>query len=131
MNQADDIFKAFFGGKGGGDPFSMFFDMDDDGFPGMMGGKGGKGGRGPGGMQFVFGGPGMGMGGMPGMGKGMGGMGPMGGMFGGMGGMPGMGKGGPSRRAPPSFDEVPPGTTVTVHGLQKAPQHNGKSGSIQ
>ena len=25
-----------------------------------MGGKGGKGGRGPGGMQFVFGGPGMG-----------------------------------------------------------------------
>merc|ERR1719171_3394996 len=45
FQQADEIFKAFFGGN---DPFSMFFDDDDmqgGGFGGMFGGKGGRGGQ--------------------------------------------------------------------------------------
>mmetsp|Transcript_20325 Transcript_20325/g.43369 ORF Transcript_20325/g.43369 Transcript_20325/m.43369 type:complete len:359 (-) Transcript_20325:360-1436(-) len=125
FQHADDIFKAFFGG-GGGDPFSMFFDGGDEGFGGMHGM--------PGGTRVQFGGPGMGgMGGMGGFEGLFGGMG-MGGM-GGMGGMPRgfMGKGGGKGRAPqkphPAW-AIPIGTTVVVRGLEKAPQHNGKTGSI-
>jgi curved DNA-binding protein CbpA len=125
FQQADDIFKAFFGGQ---DPFSMFFSQDDDGFGGM-GGKGGP--------RVVFrSGPG---------GGGMGGMGGMpGGMFfdmggGGMGGMPGMGGMGkgmgskgaaPQRRAPTPAYVLPDHTTVTIRGLVKAQEHNGKTGKI-
>mmetsp|Transcript_156403 Transcript_156403/g.284528 ORF Transcript_156403/g.284528 Transcript_156403/m.284528 type:complete len:191 (+) Transcript_156403:155-727(+) len=78
FQQADEIFKAFFGGN---DPFSMFFGgEDDDGMPGMFGGRGM-----PGGTRVVF------RSGMPGASGGMGGMGgmPMGSMpMGTMGGMP-------------------------------------------
>eukprot|EP00401_Gymnodinium_catenatum_P007933 CAMPEP_0117606038 /NCGR_PEP_ID=MMETSP0784-20121206/79504_1 /TAXON_ID=39447 /ORGANISM="" /LENGTH=311 /DNA_ID=CAMNT_0005409103 /DNA_START=31 /DNA_END=966 /DNA_ORIENTATION=- len=59
FQQADEIFKAFFGGN---DPFSMFFGDDDDGPGGFFGGRGG-----PGGPRVVFS-----TGGMPG-GSGMGG----------------------------------------------------------
>lgn len=125
FQQADDIFKAFFGGQ---DPFSMF-GFDDDG-PGGMGGMfGGAGGR----PRVVFQ-----SGGMPGMG-GKGGMGGMGGFPGGMSfdmggmGMPGMmgkgGKGAP-RKAPMPQYALPENTYVTIRGLTKAQEHNGKTGKI-
>lgn len=127
FQQADDIFKAFFGGQ---DPFSMF-GFDDDGRGGMPGMFGG----GAGGPRVMFQG---GKGGMPGMGGGMGMPGGM--MFdmGGMGGMPGMmggmGKGGrssqSSRKAPMPPHAMPEGTTVTIRGLAKAQEHNGKTGKI-
>jgi curved DNA-binding protein CbpA len=123
FQQADDIFKAFFGGQ---DPFSMFFQGGDDGFPGMFGGAGGP--------RVVFQ---QGPGGKGGMGGGD----PFGGMFfgggmpgmGGMGGMPGMGKGmgkAAPRRAPTPAYALPDGTTVTIRGLQKAQEHNDKTGKI-
>lgn len=122
FQQADEIFKAFFGGN---DPFSMFFGGDDDGMPGMFPGRGGM----PGGTRVVF------QTGMPG-GSGMGGMGGPFGAFemGGMGGMPGMmggkgrGKGGPRRPPPPPDHAMANGTSVVVRGLTKAPEHNGKQG---
>lgn len=120
FQQADEIFKAFFGGN---DPFSMFFGGDDDDGPGGFFGKGM-----PGGTRVVFGG-------MPG-GSGM----PGGGMFdmGGMGGFPGgmrMGKGagkGGRRSAPPPPPQhaMPIGTAVVVRDLAKAQEHNGKQGKI-
>jgi len=112
FEQADDIFKHFFGG---GDPFSMFFGED--------GGKGmGKGG----GKQIFFGAPGMGggMGGFPGMDGGMGG-------FPGMPGMMGKGgHGGPAKPPPPPAHAMPRGTRVVVRNLTKAADHNGKKGKI-
>lgn len=125
FQQADEIFKAFFGGN---DPFSMFFGGDDDDGPGGMFGKGMGGGQ-----RVIFGG-----GGMPGMGGGQqffdmgGGMG--GGFPGGMrmGGGKGMGKGGGKRSAPPPPPQhaMPVGTTVVVRDLAKAQEHNGKTGKI-
>mmetsp|Transcript_73267 Transcript_73267/g.212207 ORF Transcript_73267/g.212207 Transcript_73267/m.212207 type:complete len:350 (+) Transcript_73267:135-1184(+) len=123
--QADEMFKAFFGTN---DPFSMFFDDDDGGgFRGMLGG-------GPGGRVF-FNGPGRGgpsMGGMPfdlpGMGGGMGGM--PGGFPGGMFGAKGGSKGSQRRAAPPQW-AMPAGTQVIVRDLAKAQEHNGKLGTIQ
>lgn len=107
FQQADEIFKAFFGGN---DPFQMFFgnDMDGGHGPGMFMGGGMPGGMGgmPGGMMFNFG-----DGGMPGM---------MGGRMG----------GGQRRQAPMAQHAIPRGTTVTVHGLAKAQEHNGRSGRI-
>lgn len=119
FQQADDIFKAFFGGQ---DPFQMFFDGDDGGMGGMFGGGGMGGPR----VSFMNKG-----------GKG-GGMGMPGGMFfdmggGGMGGFPGMGmkggKGGGRRALHPSYC-IPQGTTVAIRGLKKAQEHNGKIGKV-
>mmetsp|Transcript_115983 Transcript_115983/g.323027 ORF Transcript_115983/g.323027 Transcript_115983/m.323027 type:complete len:343 (-) Transcript_115983:114-1142(-) len=110
FQQADEIFKAFFGGN---DPFSMFFGNDGDGHgPGMRMGMGM-----PGGMMF-FGDGGMpgGMGGMPGMG--------MPGMMGGRMG------GGRRQAAPMPPYAIPKGRAVTVCGLTKAQEHNNKSGEI-
>mmetsp|Transcript_60776 Transcript_60776/g.195822 ORF Transcript_60776/g.195822 Transcript_60776/m.195822 type:complete len:352 (-) Transcript_60776:110-1165(-) len=123
FQQADEIFKAFFGGN---DPFSMFFGGEDE--DGGMFGRGG-----PGGPRVIFrGGPG-GSGGMPG---GMPGpffdFGGMGGM-GGVGGMPGPGMGGKGRgrQAPPTpAHAMPNGTSVVVRDLAKAQEHNGKTGQI-
>lgn len=128
FQNADEIFKAFFGGQ---DPFSMFF--DEGGGGGMPGGMPGAffGGRGGGGgTRVVFGnGMGGGMDGFPGM---------MGGGFPGMmgGGFPpgmmgkGSGKGGPSRPPPPPAHAMPCGTVVVVRDLTKAQEHNGKQGKI-
>eukprot|EP00929_Paragymnodinium_shiwhaense_P024422 TRINITY_DN1502_c0_g2_i1.p1 TRINITY_DN1502_c0_g2~~TRINITY_DN1502_c0_g2_i1.p1 ORF type:complete len:354 (+),score=99.57 TRINITY_DN1502_c0_g2_i1:157-1218(+) len=119
--QADQIFKAFFGGN---DPFQMFFDGDDDGGGGFFGGPGGHFG-GHGGPKVMFGG----MNGMPG---GMGGF-----DFGGLGGMPGMGKsmgkgmGRSPPRGPPPAHAMPAGTEVVVRDLSKAQEHNGKRGKIR
>jgi len=124
FQQADEIFKAFFGGN---DPFSMFFGGGDDDGPfggGMPFGKG-KGGM-PGGTRVVFSG-------LPG-GSGMpGGFFDMGG--GGMGGFPGGmrgGKGQGRRSAPPAppAHAMPIGTQVVVRDLAKAQEHNGKTGKI-
>jgi hypothetical protein len=118
FQQADDIFKAFFGGQ---DPFAMFFEN---------GGKGGgmPGFGGPGGPRMMFQ---VGKGGMGGMG-GMPFMFDMGGGMPGMG-MPGMasrgGKGAPPRTPIPAY-ALPENALVTVRGLQKAPEHNGKTGRI-
>jgi len=138
FQQADDIFKAFFGGQ---DPFSMFFDGDGGGMGGM-GGMGSMGGKGGGRPRVVFQGggggmPGMGgmggMGGMPGGMFDMGGMGGMEGMMGGMGGFPGSSKGGGKgapRKAPMPPHALQEGTTVTIRGLTKAAEHNSKIGKI-
>jgi hypothetical protein len=124
FTNANDIFQAFFGG---GFP-------DDDGFPmggmGAMGGMGGMGGMGA--FSHIFGNPQSmrpmgGLGGMGMRGFGMPGMG-MPGM--GMQGMNGMGRSSTQRQRPARPDVVPPGTKVLVHGLQSAPQHNGKVASI-
>eukprot|EP00929_Paragymnodinium_shiwhaense_P029415 TRINITY_DN16863_c0_g1_i1.p1 TRINITY_DN16863_c0_g1~~TRINITY_DN16863_c0_g1_i1.p1 ORF type:complete len:353 (-),score=98.91 TRINITY_DN16863_c0_g1_i1:334-1392(-) len=117
--EADQIFKAFFGGN---DPFSMFFDGDDGG---PFGGFGG-----PGGPKVCFGGPGGSRGG--GMPFDFGGMG---GMPGGMGGFmnmgKGMGKGGmPQQKPPPPAYAMPISTEVVVRDLSKAQEHNGKKGKI-
>merc|ERR1719487_235367 len=95
-----------------------------------MGGFGGMGG----GPRVVF---------RQGGGGGKGGFGGMGGhqnMFfdmggGGMGGFPGMGskgggKGAPARRAPIPPHALPANTTVTLRGLKKVQEHNGKTGKI-
>lgn len=123
FQHADEIFKAFFGG---GDPFSMFFD-DEDG-PFRRGGMNGMGG----GPRVVFGGmPGGGMGGMGGMGGFPFDLGGMGGGFPGMGPMGSMGgKGGGKRRQAIPDYAMPEGTVVTVHGLSKAAEYNGREGKI-
>mmetsp|Transcript_26587 Transcript_26587/g.70192 ORF Transcript_26587/g.70192 Transcript_26587/m.70192 type:complete len:357 (-) Transcript_26587:211-1281(-) len=127
FQQADEIFKAFFGGD---DPFSMIFGDHDDqnGF-----GGGGFGGRGGPRVNFRGGMPGGsgggGMGGMPGLFGGMEGFPGM--MGGGMGGMPGKGGGRGSRApAPTPPHAMPNGTTVMVRDLSKAQEHNGKTGKI-
>eukprot|EP00928_Gymnodinium_smaydae_P014147 TRINITY_DN1513_c0_g1_i1.p1 TRINITY_DN1513_c0_g1~~TRINITY_DN1513_c0_g1_i1.p1 ORF type:complete len:386 (-),score=74.47 TRINITY_DN1513_c0_g1_i1:29-1105(-) len=126
FQQADQIFKAFFGGN---DPFSMFFNDDDDG-AGPFGGFS----RG-GGPRVVFRSGGGGGGGMPGGMFDFGGAQGMPGMMGGMGGMPGMmgGKGG-GRRSQASTAPTPhamsTGTQVVVRDLEKAQEHNGKLGKI-
>lgn len=131
FQQADEIFKAFFGGA---DPFSMFFGGDDE--DGPFGGRGM-----PGGPRVVFrnagGGSPNGMGGIGGM--------PFGFNLGGMGGMPGMGMPGMSmpggmprgaapraRPDPPPSYAMPLATPVVVRGLSsaKAQEHNGKIGKI-
>lgn len=127
--EADQIFKAFFGGN---DPFSMFFDGDEDG-PGKFFGGGGPGG----GARVVFGMPGSSRGGGMhggGMPFDLGGMGGMPGMMPGMGGMGGMGKGfgkgaPPKKAAPPPAYAMPSSTEVVVRDL-KAQEHNGKRGRI-
>lgn len=122
FQQADDLFRQFFGGN---DPFSVFFDQDDDhgpfgrggmpgtrvNFQGMPGGFGGM----PG--FFEFGGLGGKGGGMPGM-AGM------------MGGMGKGGKGGGRRVPAPPDHAMRIGTVVTVRDLTKAQEHNGKTGKI-
>lgn len=117
--RAEEVFAQFFGGEGGGDPFtSMFggaggdmrgFARGDGMGPGVrMGGM-------PGGVPMMFGGfgPGMSMNGMNGM-QGMQGMHGMPGGRG-MGGVPFEA----SRMAPARFDVLKPGTQVTIHGLVK------------
>merc|ERR1719281_2299167 len=122
MAHAEDIFRTLFGGN---DPFAGAFAQMFEG----MGKGGGKGGGGfPGGMMFQFG-PGMDMDGM--MGGGMPGMGMPGGgrgMPGGMGGRRGSGSA-PSQ-APPPPHAIPKGTQVVVRGLEKAPEHNGRTGTV-
>jgi len=127
FQQADEIFKAFFGGS---DPFSMFFGDDDRGGGGGAAFFGGPGGM-PGGSRVIFrsgGGGGM-EGGMPGGFSFVSGPGGMGGMMGGKG-MGGGGKGGGSRRAahPPPAHAMSNGTLVVVRGLTKAAEHNGRCG---
>lgn len=107
FQHADDIFQAFFGG---GDPFSMFFDGDGDGFGGMPGGSFGKGGP-----RIVF----QSGGGMPGM---------FGGPMGGKGG--GKGKAKPRQAEPMPTWALPKTTRVIVRGLKSAAEHNGRQGSI-
>lgn len=128
FQQADQIFKAFFGDN---DPFSMFFG-DDDRPSGGLGGRPKVMFRGPGGMGMP-GGSGMNAFDLGGLMGGMGGMG-------GFPGMPGMGKGMPSmskgsgKGEKPSAQSPPyamtPGTEVIVRDLAKAPEHNGKIGKI-
>lgn len=136
FQQADEIFKAFFGGN---DPFSMFFPGggpgdDDDGFPGGAFFGGGNRGM-PGGTRVVFrSGQGGGMPSMGGMPGGIGGM-PGGMSFGGgagsRGGMPGIGgKGGAPRPKPTPAYAMPNGSQVVIRGLAKAPEHNSKQGRI-
>lgn len=113
FQQADDVFRAFFGG---GDPFSMFFGGDGEmGGPGLGGIRfstgGGKGGGDMGGF------PGMFFGGMDGKGMGKG----MGGKFG--------GKSRPQPPPPPAW-AMPIGTTVCLRELVKAHEHNGMTGKI-
>lgn len=127
FQQADQIFKAFFGGD---DPFQMFFGDDGDG-PFGRGGMGGMGGM-PGGARVIF------RNGMPGGSMGGGGMGgspfDMGGFMGGgmPGGMGGMGMGGrrsQSSRPRPPF-AMSDSTRVVLRGLKGAAEHNGKVGKI-
>lgn len=120
---ADKIFKMFFGGDGG------------------FGGMGGMGngatfsfttGSGDGGQHTFF----SNSGGFPGMRRsrmGMGGMGGLEGIFEGMGGFSGFGDmdtedgfghNAPRKRRRSHFDEIPTGTSVLVHNLNKAPQYN-------
>lgn len=107
--QANEIFKSFFGG-GGGDPFSVFLGGDGGGDPfgpGMGMGPGG-------GMKFNLNGGGGFPGGFPGM----------------MGGGPRQ-RQQPGRRAAP----MPPyavciGTEATVRGLSKSQEHNGRIGKV-
>ena len=107
------------GGGGGRDPrevFKMFFgESGEDPFSALFGGGGGMGGMG--GMGGGFGG-----GGMPGM------------MFGGMGGPMGGGMPGFSGRTQqPRYPKhaIPKDTTVYIHCLKGASQHNGKTGTIK
>jgi hypothetical protein len=68
-------------------------------------------------------------GGMPGgMMGGMGGGG-MPGMGGSMGGMPG-GMGGRRRQSVKRYDAIPPGTIVSLKGLQSRPERNGDRGEV-
>jgi|EP00927_Polykrikos_kofoidii_P061062 curved DNA-binding protein CbpA len=128
FQQADQIFKAFFGSN---DPFQAFFGGDDDDNPASAFFGSGRGG---GGHRVIFrpgssGGMGGGMpGGMPGMpGFGM----DFGGGVPGMGGMPGKGHGrrSASDASLPPY-AIPKGTEITVRGLAKAPEHNGRSGRV-
>lgn len=125
FNHADDIFKTFFGGE---DPFSMFFGDEGGGGRGFGGGgprvvfrMGGPGGRG--------GGMGGDMGGMDGFPFGPGMMGG-GGFPGGMGGGMGRKSGGQARPPPPPPHAMPCGTRIVVRGLEKAQEHNDKTGTI-
>ena len=117
MDQADDIFKAFFGG---GSPFG------GGGFGGGgFGGAGMDGGLPRGVFGNVMGG-GFPMGGM--------GMGGMGGMGGGMrGGFPGGFRQQQQRRTEPPkrLDAIDVGTGVLVKGLRGAAEHNGRGGVIK
>eukprot|EP00667_Euglena_gracilis_P015875 EG_transcript_16560 len=103
FTNANDIFRAFFGPGG-------FGAMEDDGFGGMGGPFG----------AFFGGMPGMSMSGMGMPGMGMPGMG--------MHGMGGSMRGRKPRPQRP--DVIPPGTKVTISGLQNAAQHNGKLASV-
>jgi curved DNA-binding protein CbpA len=121
FQQADVIFKQFFGG---GDPFSMFFDGDDDG-PGGFGGFpfGVRGGM-PGGQRVMF--TNGGRGGRSGGGASFHDM--CGGMPGAMGSMGSKGGREPPKAVPPYAMSI--GTQVVVRDLAKAQEHNGKSGKI-
>ncbi|CAD7939908.1 unnamed protein product [Amoebophrya sp. A120] len=113
FNDADAIFRAFFGG---GDPF-------DGGFGGGPGGSG---------IHIQFGGDGFGP-------MGMGGGGPMGGMR--MGGDPfaqmrgkGGGRGGgphQQQAVQQGPNEIPIGQKVIIQNLQTQAQHNERAGTIQ
>lgn len=130
FQQADEIFKQFFGGN---DPFRTFFggEDDDDGF-GAFFGRGGMPGGMPGGPRVVFRSGGMPSGGrgMPGGSGGMdffsfGGPGEPFGMGGGRGA--GRGRGRPASQPPPAH-AMANGTAVVVRGLKGSPEHNGKTG---
>lgn len=134
FQQADTIFRTFFGGA---DPFGMFDSASPmhGGIPGVRVRSGMPGQR----VVFTNGVPG-GMGGMGGM-VGMGGM-PGGFVFdmNGMGGMgmpsargmgKGAGKGGKISQPRHPHHAIQTGQSVTVHGLTKAPEHNGKIGTVQ
>lgn len=144
MGQAEDIFKAFFGGTG-----SPFGGMQG-GMPGVFNMGGGGGGGSMNGMQMpgMFNMGGSSNGDMPrGMpfgsmnGGGMNGLPPeLASMFGGgmMGGMPRGGHFGgrrttqrPRATLPKRIDAIDVGTPVLVKGLIGSPQHNGKGGVIR
>lgn len=128
QEEAARLFEGIFGGS---DPF---------GGAGLFGGGRGGGGMDPFSMMFGGGGGGMG-GGMPGgihmsMGGGMpGGMHMPGGMR--MGGMPGgmnFSQAQPPQQQwsqPKRYDAIPPGTVVSLKGLQNAPERNGDQGIIK
>ncbi len=138
--QADQIFKMFFGGMGGGGGRGG---GGMGGFPGGLGGIfGGMGGGRGGGMGGMPGGMPAGLGalfqGLGGMGGGRGGGFPAGFSMGGGrgGGFPagfggrGRGAGGGGAPPPAQWDEIKPGTQVTLRGLQSGAAHNGKSASV-
>jgi len=112
QEEADLLFSHFFGGS---DPFggsfggrrSSPFGGGADPFASMFGGgmPGGMGGR-PGGMGGIP----AGFGGMPG----------------GMGGMPRQAR----RPAVKRYDAIPPGTIVSLKGLQSRPERNGDRGEV-
>ena len=107
QEEADLLFSHFFGGS---DPFG-------GSFGGSRGSPFGGGGVDPFASMFGGGRPG-GMGGMPG----------------GFGGMP-MGGGMPQQRqtrrpAMKRYDAIPPGTIVSLKGLQSRPERNGDRGEI-
>jgi len=131
QDQAEAMFKAFFGG-GGGMPGGMGGGAGGSPFCFMSGGPGGPGGPQMGGRR----GGGMpgGFGGMPGgvdidLSQLLGGMNMGGGMGGMQGGMPG-GRRRPSAAPKQPFYAMPKGTRVTVQGLSKAPEANGKAGQV-
>lgn len=119
FQQADEIFKAFFGGN---DPFSMFFGGEGDGDDPSAFFRGAAGPR----VVFQRGGMPGGSGAMPAGLFDMGGMGGMGGMMMGKGGK----GGGRGRPPPPPQHAMPIGTAVVARDLTKAPEHNGKTGKI-
>ena len=131
--EAQAFFSQFFGG---GDPFGGSF--GHGGGPGMhfnMGGgpssrrRSSRMHQDPFAQMFGGGMPG-GFGGMPGgMGGSFGGM--PGGSFGGMPG--GMGGGMPRQQRRPQvkrYDTIPPGTIVSLKGLQSSPERNGDRGEV-
>ena len=111
QQEADLLFSHFFGAS---DPFGGSFGGRRGGSPFMHSG----GGMDPFAQMFGGGRPG-GMGGMPG---GMGGMPGFGGM---PGGMPQQ-----SRRQVKRYDAIPPGTIVSLKGLQSRPERNGDRGEV-
>lgn len=124
FSNANDLFRQFFGGSGGGgNPFEELF------------GGGGGGGFGPGpGIRMRFGQQGGGGGGFGGFGGGD----PFGGggmRFGGHGHGHGMGgmRGGGRRRRPPTdpTTRMPPNTKVRITGLRSAAMYNDKTGTIK
>jgi len=100
FNNADDIFRSFFGGV---DPLSAMFDDEGGGFMFRMG-RGGGGRRG-----FTS------MGGLPEMFLRHGG-----------GGSSSFRRG----RTQPQFGIIPEGTPVVIHGLQSSPQYNARQGKV-
>lgn len=109
QQEADLLFSHFFGGS---DPFGGGFSRQGRS---PFGGGHGGGGMDPFAQMFMGGMPG-GMGGMPGG---------MGGMPGGMGGMPRQ-----ARRQAKRYDAIPPGTIVSLKGLQSQPERNGDRGEV-